>query len=96
MEVKRHYPDLLLIPKEEPEKYFSVMIEFKYLKKGDVGGDALIDPDAPIDPKITEKQQEAKAQIQEYANFEEIKNIPNLRKYTVVAVVDKIFIEEID
>ena len=34
-------------------------------------------------------------QVQEYANFEGIKRIKNLRKYTVVAVVDKIFAQEI-
>lgn len=33
MEVQRKYPDLLLIPKQKPEEYYSVMIEFKYLKK---------------------------------------------------------------
>ena len=99
MEVNRHYPDLLMIPKQEPEKYFGIMIEFKYLKKSDVGVDAHIDPNnnanVSIDSKILEKQKEAKAQIEEYAKFEEIKNIPNLRKYTVVAVVDKIYVEEI-
>ena len=30
-----------------------------------------------------------------YASFEEIKNIPNLRKYAVVAVNDKVYIDEI-
>ena len=33
MEVQRKYPDLLKIPKKDQEKYFGVMIEFKYLKK---------------------------------------------------------------
>ena len=83
MEVNRHYPDLLIIPREEQDKYFGVMIEFKYLKKGEEG-------------TLAERQKEAKEQIQEYAEFEEIKNIPNLNKYTVVAVVDKIYVEKID
>ena len=83
MEVNRHYPDLLIIPREEQDKYFGVMIEFKYLKKGE-------------EESLAEKQKEAKEQIEEYAEFEEIKNIPNLNKYTVVAVVDKIYVEKID
>ena len=82
MEVNRHYPDILLIPKEGQDKYFGVMIEFKYLKKGE-------------ENRLKEKQEEARRQIKEYAEFGEIKMIPNLRKYTVVAVVDKIYIEEI-
>ena len=34
-------------------------------------------------------------QIEEYAKFEEIKEIQNLNKYTVVAVNDKIYVEKI-
>jgi len=82
MEVNRKYPDILLIPRDTEKGYNSVMIEFKYLKKGE-------------EDKITEKQKEAREQIEEYANFDDIKNIPNLNKYTVVAVNDKIYIEKI-
>ena len=82
MEVNRRYPDILLIPKEEQDKYFGVIIEFKYLKKDE-------------ENNLKEKQEEAKNQIKEYAEFEEIKMLPKLRKYTVVAVVDKIYVEEI-
>ena len=82
MEVQRKYPDLLIIPKDKESNLYSVMIEFKYLKKGE-------------EKKLEEKQKEAKAQIQEYSTFEEIKAIPNLRKYTVVAVVDNIYIQEV-
>ena len=42
-----------------------------------------------------EKQEEARKQMQEYSGFEEIKAIPNLRKYTIVAINDKIYVEEI-
>ncbi len=80
MEVERKYPDLLLIPKQK--EYYAVMIEFKYLKKEDKN-------------KLEEKQNEARKQIEEYSNFEEIKEISRLRKYTVVAVNDEIYIEEI-
>ena len=82
MEVQRKYPDILLIPKDISKGYKGVMIEFKYLKKGE-------------ESKLKEKQREAREQIKEYAEFEEIKEIKNLNKYTVVAVNDKIYIEEI-
>ena len=82
MEVQRKYPDILLIPKDIAKGYKSVMIEFKYLKKGE-------------ENKLAEKQEEARKQIEEYSTFEEIKDIPNLSKYTVVAVNDKIYVEEI-
>ena len=82
MEVQRKYPDLLLIPKKEQEKYYGVMIEFKYLKKEESN-------------QLSKVQEEARKQIKEYSTFEEIASIPNLRKYTVIAVVDKIHMEEI-
>jgi hypothetical protein len=82
MEVQRKYPDLLLIPKDASKGYKTVMIEFKYLKKGE-------------EDKLKEKQEEAQKQIEEYAEFEEIKTIEKLNKYTVVAVNDKIHIEKI-
>lgn len=82
MEVHRNYPDLLLVPVDKTKGYKSVMIELKYLKKGE-------------ENKLQEKQQEAKEQIKRYAEFEEIKTIEGLRKYTVVVVVDKVYIEEI-
>ena len=54
----------------------------KYLKKGE-------------ENKLEEKQKEAKEQIKEYGEFEEIKELKNIHKYTVVAVNDKIYVEEI-
>ena len=82
MEVQRKYPDILLIPKEREKGYNAVMIEFKYLKKDE-------------EAKLQEKQEEARKQIEEYAEFEEMKEIPNLHKYTVVAVNDKIYVEKV-
>ncbi len=82
MEVQRKYPDILLIPKDQSKGYKGVMIEFKYLKKEEAG-------------KLKEKQEEAKKQIKEYGEFEEIKDIKNIYKYTVVAVNDEIYVEEI-
>ena len=82
MEVQRKYPDILLIPKDQEKGYKAVMIEFKYLKKSE-------------EARLEEKQKEAKKQIEEYGEFEEIKEIPNLHKYTVVAVNDKIYVEKV-
>lgn len=83
MEVQRKYPDILLIPKDFEKNYFAVMIEFKYLKKGE-------------EKQLEEKQAEAKKQLLEYAEFDEIKNIKKLNKYTVIAVVDKVYVEKIN
>ncbi len=58
------------------------MVEFKYLKKGE-------------ENKLKEKQKEARMQIEEYSEFEDIKDIENLNKYTAVAVNDEIFVEKI-
>ena len=82
MEVQRKYPDILLIPKERDKGYHAVMIEFKYLKKEE-------------ERKLQEKQAEARKQIEEYGELEEIKEIPNLHKYTVVAVNSKLYVEEV-
>ena len=83
MEVQRKYPDILLIPKDQSKGYKGVMIEFKYLKKDEEG-------------KLKEKQEEAKKQIEEYGEFEEIKELKNIFKYTVVAVNDEIYVEKVD
>ena len=82
MEVQRKYPDILLIPKNKEKGYKGVMIEFKYLKKEE-------------ENKLEEKQKEAREQIKEYMNFEEIKEIENLNSYIVVAVNDKLYVEKI-
>ena len=82
MEVQRKYPDILLIPKNQTKGYKGVMIEFKYLKKEQT-------------EKLQEKQEEARKQIEEYAELEEIKDIPNLNFYTIVAVNDEIYVEKI-
>ena len=83
MEVQRKYPDILLIPKDKRKGYKGVMIEFKYLKKEELG-------------RLKEKQKEAREQIKEYMEFEEIKEIENLNSYTVVAVNDEIYVEKIN
>ncbi len=81
MEVQRKYPDILLIPKDQTKGYKGIMIEFKYLKKEEKG-------------RLKEKQDEAREQIKEYMEMEEIKEIENLNCYTVVAVNDKLYVEK--
>ena len=82
MKVGREYPDIVLIPREVNKGYYSVMIEFKYLKKTE-------------ENKLTEKQEEARKQIEKYSNTEEMKAIKNLNKYTVVVINDKIHVQKI-
>ena len=82
MEVAKSYPDLLIIPKNMKEDYFSIMIEFKYLKKEEAN-------------LLENKQKEAREQVNHYGKLEEIKSIENLKKYTVVVVNDKIYVENI-
>ena len=81
-EVNREYPDLLLIPRDTTKGYNSIMIEFKYLKKGDKS-------------KLQEKQKEAKEQIIKYSDYDDIKDLEKLNKYTVVAIVDDIYVDKI-
>ena len=82
LEVQREYPDILLVPRDRAKGYNAVMIEFKYLKKVE-------------ESKLKEKQKEAKEQILKYSNYDEIKDIEKLNKYTVVAVNDKVHVEKI-
>ncbi|HCC03995.1 MAG TPA: hypothetical protein DEP51_03965 [Clostridiales bacterium] len=81
-EVERSYPDLLLTPRDKTRGYHSIMIEFKYLKKSEA-------------KLLKEKQKEAKEQIEKYSKYEEIQDIENLHKYTIIAVVDEIYVEVI-
>ena len=82
LELGRGYCDILLLPKDLDKGYYSIMIELKYLKKGSRRN-------------IQKAQEEAKEQIIRYSNTEEMRQIEKLKKYTVVAVVDKIYVEEI-
>ena len=76
LEVQREYPDILLVPRDRSKGYNSVMIEFKYLKKGE-------------ESKLKEKKKEEKKQILKYRNYDKIKDIKKLNKNTIFAVNDK-------
>ena len=82
MEVNRNYPDILLVPRDRTKGYKAIMVEFKYLKKGETA-------------KLEDKQKEAREQIERYSKFEDIKDIEGLRKYTIVVAGNEIFVQEI-
>ena len=82
LEVEREYQDILLVPKDLGKGYYTILIEFKYLKKDEAN-------------KLEEKQKEARKQIIGYSNKEEMKALENLKKFSIVAVNDKIYVEEI-
>ncbi len=82
MEVNRNYPDILLVPRDRTKGYKSIMVEFKYLKKGETA-------------KLEDKQKEAREQIERYSQFDDIKDIDGLRKYTIVVATSDIYVEEI-
>ena len=82
MEVNRNYTDILLVPRDRSKGYKAIMVEFKYLKKGDTS-------------KLEDKQKEAREQIIRYSEFDEIKDIEELNKYTIVVAGNEIFVEKI-
>ena len=82
MEVNRNYPDILLVPRDRTKGYKAIMVEFKYIKKGEKA-------------KVKDKQKEAREQIERYSEFEDIKDIEGLRKYTLVVTPSEIYMEEI-
>ncbi len=87
MEIEGEYPDIVLIPKQDKDKLYEIMIEFKYIKKEDYEkrGEEI----------IKEKQKEAKDQIKRYCQKEEFKKEKLLRKYSIIAVKDKLYVEEV-
>ena len=86
LELEGKYSDILLIPREKIEERYGVLIEFKYIKKEDYEKDNNL---------LEEKQKEAKEQLERYKKTEEIKMIPKLRSYSVVAIKDELYVEEI-
>ena len=83
LEVEREYPDILLIPRDRAKGYNAIMIEFKYLKKGE-------------EKQLEKSQKEAREKIEKYSNKQEMKDIEKMNKYTIVVVNDKTYVEKID
>ena len=86
LELEGKYSDILLIPREKMQERYGVLIEFKYIKKEDYEKDNNL---------LKEKQKEAREQLEKYKKTEEIKIIPKLRSYSVVAIKDELYVEEI-
>ena len=86
LEIGGKYSDILLIPKEKWEERYGVLIELKYIKQEDYNKDNSL---------LEKAQKEAREQIKKYKKTEEIQAIPKLRSYTVVAIKDKLVVEEI-
>ena len=87
LEVGGKYADILLLPKEEIKERYGILIEFKYIKQEDYDKDNSI---------LIQKQIQAKEQIENYKNTEEIKMIPKLKSYSIVVIKDRIEITEIN
>ena len=86
LEVSGKYSDILLVPLEKIQERYGVLIEFKYIKKEDYEKDKSI---------LKKRQAEAKEQLEKYKNTEEIKMIPNITCYSVVAIKDELIVEEV-
>ena len=84
LEVGTKYSDILMIPKEKITERYGILIEFKYIKKEDYTEELL-----------KKRQDEARKQLEIYKETEEIKMIPKLRSYSVVAIKDELVVEEI-
>ena len=84
LEVGTKYSDILMIPKEKIMERYGILIEFKYIKKEDYTEELL-----------KKRQDEARKQLEIYKETEEIKMIPKLRSYSVVAIKDELVVEEI-
>ena len=84
MEIERGYSDLVLSPREEQKNkgYYSIIIEFKYLKKEE-------------EKKLKNMQKEAKEQLERYCNTRYIKDIKKISKYIIIAINDKLYAEKI-
>ena len=78
-ETEGRYPDLLLLPKSS--EYYTVMIEFKYLKKEE-------------ESRLEEKMNEATNQLINYSSSSEFKNI-KIRKYAVICIKDDVYMREV-
>ena len=86
LEIEGKYSDILLIPREKRQERYGILIEFKYIKQEDYEKENSL---------LEIKQKEAKEQLKKYKETEEIKMLPNLRSYSVIAIKDRLIVEEI-
>ena len=85
LEVGGKYADILLIPREKIEERYGILIEFKYIKQEDFNKNKEL---------LNEKEKEAQEQLTKYKNKDEIRQIPKLKAYSVVAIKDKLIVKE--
>ena len=86
LEIEGKYSDILIIPRDKMQERYGVLLEFKYIKQEDYDKKPEL---------LEEKQKEAREQLEKYKETEEIKMIPNIRCYSVVAIKDKLVVQEI-
>jgi len=86
LELSSGYSDIILIPREKIAERYGVLIEFKYIKQEDYEKDKRL---------LEKKKEEARIQLEKYKDTEEIRILPKLRKYIVVAIKDRLEIEEV-
>lgn len=87
VELGGKYSDLLLIPTKKIGKRYGILIEFKYIKKEKYKKNNNL---------LEQKQREAREQLKIYKNTQEIKMIPKIKCYSIVAIKNKIYVEEIE
>jgi len=75
--------DLVWLPNQVINADYYYIFEVKYLKKKEY-----------TEKRLEQERQDAIEQLTVYANTQELKNIPNLRKYVVVAVKDELKVFE--
>ena len=86
LEISSNYSDVILIPRINQDKYYGILIEFKYIKKEDYEKNKDL---------LVLKQEEAKKQLEKYKKAEEVKILPNLKAYAIVAIKDELHVEEV-
>ena len=86
LEISEGYADILLIPREKIEERYGILIEFKYIKQEEY----IKDNDL-----LQKRQEEARTQLERYKSSQEIKLIPKLKAYSVVAIKSKLEVKEI-
>ncbi len=86
LEVGGKYTDIVLIPKDKIKERYSILIEFKYIKKEDYEKDNMV---------LEQKQKQALEQLKRYKDTEEIKMLPKLKCYSVIVIKDRIEFKEL-
>ena len=79
-EVNNGYIDIALLKQANMEPNYFAIFEIKYITKGEFEKNENV---------IDEKLEMAKLQIKNYEKSQELRNLPNLKKWILVFVKDK-------